>query len=507
MADVLQEYESLAAAYSKRTIQLLQSPHSRVYLALFRALFSDASQSLPADDVHSQTDRYLTDLWDAGYRDVPTEGDGDQARPRLGKDVCRHLITHYRWLESTITPSGQTEYRLTSEAIETMELIDRLGSSSPTLGASRMRTLIDEISRTSVLFSQDYEAGLAVLRARLEEAREQLFEYQKNGGSEELSEEQALDAVNNILELMRRLPVDLRRLEEEVHARGTELVEAFREDDRPVGLLIGEYVERGNRLLGDTEHGRSFLDTLRVMGDASTSADIDDKLEVIVGAQALETSHWEQNSKLRDAWGQIMAGINHVNEEQLRSSRIINRTVTSRDVVRNRELNCALHELEKSVFRWASTVGRMEEGPFSSATGEWSAPSLRTRLQAPRAYEPPPKLLQEDPEEALSLEELRRLGGPQRALILDAIAHEITPDAMVCKLVDAFNHLPGELRRPVEVAGFAQLACDLGMNPEQQGKEPYLCVDMDGKESVWMGPGIVVTPRELSRAREVAHGD
>lgn len=507
MADVLEEYEALAPAYSKRTIQLLQSPHSRVYLALFRALFPDASQSALAEDVHAQTDRHLAELWRAGYRDLPTEGEGEEARPRSGREVCRHLMTHYRWLESNDLSNGQAEYRLTSEAIETMELVDRLGSSTTTLGASRMRTLMDEIERTSVLFSPSYEAGLEVLRARLREAQEQLFAYEAHGGPEDLSEEQALDAVNNILELMRRLPIDLRRLEEEVHARGTELVDLFREDDRPLGPLIAEYVERGNRLLSDTDHGRSFLDTLRVLGDARTSASVNEKLDTMVGSDALKDTQWEQNRRLQDAWGQILAGINHVNAEQLRSSRIINRAVTSRDAVRNRELSRALRKLEAAVYRWAKGVPRTAEGPFCAAVGDWSAPSLRTRLQVPRRTAPPPRLASEDPEEPLSLEDLCRLGGPQRARILDAIAQALPAQARTCNLVDGFNRLPAELRRPVEVVGLTQLACELGIDPEHQGSEPYLCVDMDGHESVWMGPGISVGVRELARAREAAHRD
>ena len=282
MATVLEEYEALASAYAKRTIRLLQSPHSRTYIALVRALFPDQSQAVLATDAHAHADQCLEALWDAGYRDIPTEGENDEAHPRSGAEVCKHLIHHYRWLESSIPPDdARTEYRLTSEAIETMEVVDRLGETNPVLGASRMRTLVDEISRTSVLFSPDYEEGHAVLRARLEEAQQQLLAYEMNGGAEPLSEDQALDAVGNILELMRRLPVDLRRLEEDVHERGTQLVEAFREDERPIGLLIGDYVERGNRLLEETDHGRSFLDTLRVVGDSYVSADVDQKLETI----------------------------------------------------------------------------------------------------------------------------------------------------------------------------------------------------------------------------------
>ena len=202
-----------------------------------------------------------------------------------------------------------------------------------------------------------------------------------------------------------------------------------------------------------------------------------------------------------------MSGVALVNAEQLRSSRIINRTVTSRDAVRNRELSRALHDLEAAVFRWAGAVARTEQGPIMSATGDWAAPSLRTRNQSPTPPSPPASLEQEEPEEPLSFEELRRLGGPQRSRILDAIARLIPVGAKVCNVAETFNRLPAELRRPVEVAGLTQLACDLEMDPERLGSSRYVCVDIDGNESVWFGPSIIVIPRELDHAREVAGRD
>ena len=105
------------------------------------------------------------------------------------------------------------------------------------------------------------------------------------------------------------------------------------------------------------------------------------------------------------------------------------------------------------------------------------------------------------------MEELQRLGGPQRARILDAIARELPADTRICNLAQVFNRLPAKLRRPVEVAGLVQLASDLGMDPADLAREPYECVDLDGNPSVWVGPALLVTPGELTRAREVARHD
>lgn len=506
MHSIFDEYDALGAAYAKRTIRLLQSTHSRVYLALFKTIFPDASRAAYADDVWRAIDDLLGELWDAGHRDMPTEGEGDAARPRSGRDVCHHLIATYRWLESTTLPDGRMEYRLTSDAIETMEVVDRLASTQTLLGASRMRTLVDEITKASVLFAPDYEMGLAALKARVAEAQAQLDDYIQRGGAEPLSEERAHDAINNILELMSHLPADLRRLEEDVHARGTALVQAFHEDERPIGQLIETYVRQGDLLLETTDHGRSYTDALRVIGDPTTSADVDEKLDAISRSPVFGEEHWEQSRRLGDAWGQISKGIAHVNDEESRSSRIVNRTVTSHDVVRNRELTRSLRDLESLVVRWASAARPEDESPLSSATGSWTAPSLRTRLQSPKPSDPPLVLEAEEPQPALTFEELRRLGGPLRAELLDAMAVLVPAGARRVGIADAFNALAAEARRPVEVAGLVQMACDLGLDPEQLACERYVCVDIDGEESVWMGPRIVVSAREFEQARRDAHG-
>lgn len=505
MRSIFDEYEALGAAYSKRTIRLLQSSHSRVYLALFKAIFPDASRTAYADDVWHAIDDMLGELWSAGHRDMPSEGEGEEAHPRSGREICHHLIVTYRWLESTTLPDGRVEYRLTSDAIETMEVVERLAATQALLGASRMHTLVNEIGRASVLFAPDYEQGLSVLKARVAEAQAQLDEYIQRGGAEPLSEERANDAINNILELMSHLPTDLRRLEEDVHARGTALVQAFHEDDRPLGQLIEAYVRQGDALLETTDHGRSYTDALRVIGDPTTSADIDEKLESISRAPIFEKTHWEQSRRLHDAWGQISKGIGNVNDEESRSSRIINRTVASHDVTRNRELTRALRDLEALMVSWATNARPEDPGPLRSATGKWEAPSLRTRLQSPKPPDPPLVLPEEDPQPPLSFEELRRLGGPQRAELLDAMAASLSASSRRVGIAEAFNALEPELRRPVEVAGLVQMACDAGLNPEQLTCERYLCVDMDGRQSVWMGPRIVLSKSEFEQARKEAH--
>lgn len=126
---------------------------------------------------------------------------------------------------------------------------------------------------------------------------------------------------------------------------------------------------------------------------------------------------------------------------------------------------------------------------------------MASRLANPATATPPPALEQGEPAETtLSMEELRRIGGPQTAELLDAILRDLPLGARSVDLAEGFNALPAETRRPVELAGFVQLAASLGLNPERAKAVPYRCVDLTGRNVTWRGPRIRITLSQAERA-------
>lgn len=505
MSDVLTTYESLGAAYGKRTLRLLRSDHSRIYLALFRAIFPDGSQGILAEDLWSRMDECLADLAAAGHADELPIEDG---QIKSGRAVCRELTDRYGWVESEMVGDGRLEYHLTSDAIEALEIVERLGSADTLVSGSRMRTLLEAIDMATVLFSPDYEEGLAVLRRRLEQAQAQLDAYEAAGGGEPLSLERARDEVVNIVSLMSGLPADLRRLGEGVHAQANGLIDSFREDVRPVGAIVGDYIDDARMLLDGTDQGRSFKDAVSVLGNQAVTDEVNAKLDVIANAPVFAESSYEQSRRLQDGWDQIGTGIEWVNAEDLRASRAVLWAVSRHDVTRDRELTGTLKELETAVYRWAGVVGARDEGPVVPTMGVWDVESLRSRPFVEGVPAPPPALAQGEADVAvLDLEELRRLGGPLTGELLDAIAAQMPLSAPKVDLGSAFNALPAAMRRPVELAGLVQLAATLGVDMGRSERVRYECVDLDGNDVVWEGPRIVVTAAQFDEGRDETHGE
>ena len=181
-------FDDLEHAFKRRTLDLFRSEHARFYLALFRVVFPDISEPLPSTEVRTRIDRCIAEMEADGYGDRMPVEDG---RPKTSRAICRDMIDRYRWLEVSVLPSGESELRLTADAREALAIAERLNATETVMSGSRMRTIKDAIEHASVLLSPDYEAGRAVLEARVEAAAQDLERYIANGGAQGITFEEA----------------------------------------------------------------------------------------------------------------------------------------------------------------------------------------------------------------------------------------------------------------------------------------------------------------------------
>ena len=313
---------------------------------------------------------------------------------------------------------------------------------------------------------------------------------------------EARDEIANLIDLMSGIPKDLRRLEEDIRENATDIIAHFRNDERPTGEIIGDYIQQGRRLLDETDHGRSFQDSLSVVGDASLAGDVDEKLDAIAHSPSLADAQWESSMRIQDGWNQIANGLVWVNRENGRSTHVINRSIARHDIARDRELTRTLKELEAAAYAWASTVGPRADGPITPTCGKLEAKALRDKPYVSASRNPPPPLADEEAGgTVLTLEELRRIGGPLTSEVLDAIADAAPLGTEAFDLAEAFSALPAPTRRPVELAGLMQLATTLGIDLDAGGRATYECVGLDGRRVRWEGPRITLTTANMDKAR------
>ncbi|MBQ9002593.1 MAG: DUF3375 family protein, partial [Eggerthellaceae bacterium] len=389
-------YDEFAHAFGRRTLDLFRSDHARFYLALFKVVFPDVSEPLPASEARDRIDRCVADMVADGYGGhIPIE-DG---KPKTSRAICRDMIDRYRWLEVGVLASGESEYRLTADAREALAIVDRLNATETIMSGSRMRTIREAIEHASILLSPDYEAGRAVLEARVEAARQELKRYVANGGAERISLEAAKREVVNIVDLMREIPSDLAVLEKDVHAQGVELRERFNAEEKPVGTIVGDYVRASEQLIDSSENGRSFSDSLKVMGTPEERHAIRAQLEAISDAPVFHYTKWEQRRRLNDSWSQILVGIERVTGEENRSTRIVQRYVTTHDTQVERALAQALKDLEVTAAEWAKEASWIDSARVEGAVEDAEIKSLPLKLADVSEPPAPPAVQMREPGE------------------------------------------------------------------------------------------------------------
>ena len=503
MAEFFDEYRAISAAYESGALNLLKSPYSQTYIALFRSAFPDKTESRTEDDLLILIQDVIDDLTAADMQEALPVTDGRTYTPR---ELCRLLTDRFRWLESAIEEDGRTTYRLTTEAMRAMDAVDSLSRRDAIFSGSLMRVLREALTRTAAALSADKRERRRLLAERVRRAQEELKAFDASGGRYTVSREQALSEVRTLLTLMHDVPADLAKTAHGVREQTRQITADFMEDERPIGEIVGTYLNRSREMFTGTEEGRSFLDAVAVISDPSQSNEIADLLDAIAGSPAFEGIAWEQRQRLGTAWGQVSQGIDRVLEEKARATNVIGHAIAQFDRTDQRALSKTLKELDHLTHVWASRVGHLEELTVDDELETTDIRVLVTR-EASLAPAPPAPALEEHLDDGydVDLGRLLREGGPQTSRILELVAGNVVraADGRV-SIAGSFNGLPEEERRSSEVVGLLER---IGATTSGKKTVVWRCVDTDGRPLYWVGADLLLTDQQLKDVREeMAHG-
>lgn len=140
----------------------------------------------------------------------------------------------------------------------TLEVAGRVAGSRTRVSESRVRTLLDAVER----LAQDSDPNLADYVARLEaeiaQRQQELRRLEGGGEFEAVDDDQLVEEAENVLHLARELPADFARVAESIKAMQREVVTDLRQDIRPTGEVLREYLERGQQIMDAPPEGRAF---------------------------------------------------------------------------------------------------------------------------------------------------------------------------------------------------------------------------------------------------------
>lgn len=494
MGEIDGEFGRVRDALERPAIRLLSRPTAPAVVAIFRTTFGREVQFVAADRFHLQVEEYLSELASRGAR-VPAGGDERGG----GRTLCREWV-HDQWLVRTSTDDGEEQYSLTSHALEAVSLVDGLAHDRALISESRLTMILDSVRRWALQADPDRDEHLRRIDAQLAELHAERERVAAGGEVTAASDDRMHDGYANIADLIRQLPSDFRRVEESVIAMHRRIVEDFRNDTRPIGEILDDYLRRTDELMTATAEGRAFEGAFELLRNDELLQDLKRDLSTILDHPFSSRLGPTELRGFRGAVGIIRQGIDDVLAQRRRLTSTLRDHIVHHDVVQDRELDTTLRALNQRLGLWMRTAGPRATVQVPLLPESIDIEHLRERFHDPDVDAAPPPIvtsreLSAGP--AMSLESLRSQGGPhldelRSGLLAGAVAGAEDAHAAFAELDDA-------LRRPVELFGLVHLMTQLGAYDEDAPRRRYETIRPDGTTSAFELPAFPLGDLAVAR--------
>lgn len=478
VSEISGELVRVSDAFERPTLSLLHQKYAPVVVAILNTCFSREMRQVPTARLHILVDDLLAQLANSGVTDVPSGS---------GREVCARW-TASQWLIRSTASDGSEVYSLTSHAQQALDFIVNLRQERTGLSEHRIANIVATARRINRESNPDRESRIAILDAEITQLTVERDRLEAGGKIKPMTEDRMLEGYSELLSLVSQLPSDFKRVEEAFRIVRGEILEDFRAERRVPGEVIDQYLERTDDLITATAEGRAFEGAFVLLRDD----DLLDQLRQDVGAIIREGDSVLVDSdrvELRGIVPLMMQGLDSVLDQRSRITEVLRTYITTRDAAKDRELDRVLRSLEGAVSEWLAIASPRETVPIYLLPGQVDIEQLRERFYDPTDDLPVPDLPEDDDEQpgGLSLEELRRLGGPRIAELKTAL--EATKGrADEWSLGQLFAELPDDLRRPVDVLGLLHLATNDDEFVATSETEPYFTIRPDGTTRMFHVP-------------------
>ncbi|WP_422936265.1 DUF3375 domain-containing protein [Sinomonas sp. P47F7] len=493
MSDIAGEVGRIAEACESPTLRLLNQKWAPFVLAVFRSSFSRQTKQVKAERLHARVDAYLHELESLGY-DTPPQAQG--------RALCIAWMND-QWIKRVpAEDDGGEAYELTSHTLAAQRVIEGLSRERALLSESRLTTILDAGRRWAVDANADREARIATLDgdiARLTAERDRLA-----GGGELLSasDDRMLNGYIDMVDLLGQLPGDFRRVEEALDSIHRKMIRDFRAEERPKGEVLDAYLTASDHLTSQTEEGRAFEGALTILNDEELLAGFQEDLRAIMAHPFAEALRTDEKRDFLKAASILRQGLYDVQSQQHKASRSLAEHLASHDSVDERELTKVLRQLQQEMSIWMEGARPRDYVPMKWMPAKLEIEHLRTRFYDPAIERPVPPLedVSGGAPEPVSLEEIRRYGGPMLDQVRSRVVEALRSGCGT--LGSAFNELEDSLRRPVEVFGLLQLATDIGIMDGQAAETEIVdTIRPDGTRRRWLIPRLAARAEQVQGAR------
>ncbi|GAA4381903.1 DUF3375 domain-containing protein [Nocardioides caricicola] len=492
MSEIGGELARVKGAFAQPTLTLLHQRQAPVVITIFRAAFGRNNRPIPTARLHTQVEEHLAEIRRTGEQDVPTG---------TGREICQRWMRG-QWLVRSLDEGGNEVYVLTSHAQQALELVKNLARDRATLSEHRITTILGTVRRFNSEANPDRSARVTILNeeiARLQAERDRLVDGADLVGA---TEDYMLEGFTELLSLISALPSDFARVEERFATIRTEILAAFRAEDRPAGEVIDDYLARADALMTATHEGRAFEGAFALLRDDALVTQLREDLTALLEHPMSDRILSDaERAELHGTVRLVRDGLDRVLAQRSRVTATLKEYIVSHDAARDRELEQTLRQVESELMTWVATTGPRASHDVPLLPARVTVDHLRERFYDPADDVLPERIVTPDADDAppVSLADLVAQGGPKLASLrerLDAALTSLDPAASLGALFDDFEP---SLRRPVEIFGLLHLAADRGWRPDDT-VEPYAAVRPDGSRRTFAVPRTPLPDPDLENA-------
>ncbi|GIG37583.1 DUF3375 domain-containing protein [Cellulomonas pakistanensis] len=447
-------YLGAVRAFQNPMLDLLHKRHAPLVVSVLSLVFTADRPQVPVADAHTEVGDALDQLRAAGH--------GDDLPVGSARDLCRQWADA-GWLARQVLEDDVEVYSLSAHAVGALEVAGRAGGTRARVSQSRVRTLLDAVERLAEDADPDAMMRIARLDAEIARLRAELDRVQRTGEVEQTDEETLLEEAENVLHLVRELPADFARVAESIKAMQRDVVQALRQDERPTGEVLREYLERGEHVMDATPEGRAFAGALRLIGDPQRLDALATQLSTVLRHRFTRRLPHQQRAELRDIGRRIEQGLDQVFTAQREASFVITAQVRNHDPLRDRQVDELLRDVMTGLQTWVPGARRGQAVDPLRRLPVAEVEHLRQTAGDLRPAEPPsPLAAWEDDDSDSSAAEALAWGGPHYADLGSHLAAFAGASGTV-DVGQAFNAAPEALRRPVDLLGLLEIAHQRGM--------------------------------------------
>ena len=448
-------YLGAVRAFQNPMLDLLHKRHAPLVVSVLSLLFTPDRPTVPVAEAHTEVGEVLDQLRAAGHSDDLPVG--------TARDLCRSWAEK-GWLVRQVS-DGVEVYRLSAHAVGALEVAGRAGGGRARVSQSRVRTLLDAVEHLAQDADPDVMVRIARLDAQIGRLQAELDEVQRTGTVEETDDDELLEEAENVVHLVRELPADFARVAESIKSMQHDVVTALRQDERPTGEVLREYLHRAEQVMDATAEGRAFVGALRLLGDPERRDDLATQLDVVLRHRFTQRMDPRQRQALTEVVMQIERGIGQVLTAQREATSVITAQVHHHDPLRDREVDDLLREVMSGLAHWVPRTRRAQPVDPARRLPVADVDSLRltpAELAPPR----PPAPLEDWPDHTdpdAARDAARAWGGPHYDQIFAHLETFADSTGFVggtgaIDVAEAFAAAPDQIRRPVDLLGLLEVA-------------------------------------------------